>query len=62
LGATIVLVNNTAGNISITITTDGLFLAGTALFGTRTLATAGIAYLSKVYSATQWIISGTGLS
>jgi hypothetical protein len=61
-GTTIVIVNNTVGNISIGITTDILILAGTSTTGTRTLASNGIAVISKSYSATQWSISGTGVS
>lgn len=61
-GATIVIVNNTGGNISIAITTDTLFLAGTTTTGTRTLANNGIATVAKAYTSTQWSISGPGVS
>lgn len=62
-GSTIVIVNNLAGNLSIGITTDQMFLAGTLTSGTRTLAAGGIATVMKTFNGTtQWIISGAGLS
>jgi hypothetical protein len=62
-GTAITFVNGTAGNISIAITTDTMYLAGTALgtTGTRTLASGGLATALKI-SSTSWLISGTGLS
>jgi hypothetical protein len=61
IGTVITILNNSAGNISIAITSDILVLAGTATTGTRTLASAGLATILK-YNTTNWIISGTGLS
>jgi hypothetical protein len=52
-----------AGAMTIAITTDSMFLAGTAFgtSGSRTLAVGGLACAVK-FNATQWIISGSGLS
>lgn len=62
LGTVLMFSNQSAGNISIAIGgTDTLKLAGTATTGTRTLASNGIASAIKT-SATQWVISGAGLS
>ena len=63
IGTTIVVMNDlgAATNISISITTDTLQLAGTGTTGTRTLARYGVASMVKV-TATKWIISGNGLT
>lgn len=49
------------GSVTIAITTDTLFLAGSGSTGSRTLAQYGMATARKVAS-TQWLITGTGLS
>lgn len=61
-GATVVIVNNTAGVLSVAITSDALFLAGTGSSGTRSIATNGLCTLVKAYAATQWSSSGPGVS
>ena len=63
IGTTIVVMNDlgAATNVSISITTDTLQLAGTGTTGTRTLARYGVATITKV-TATKWIISGNGLT
>lgn len=62
VGTTITFVNqNAAGVITIAITTDTMRLSPTGLTGNRTLAANGIATALKV-SATEWLISGNGLS
>jgi hypothetical protein len=63
IGTTIAIFNDlgAATNISISITTDVLQLAGTGTTGTRTLARYGVATCTKV-TATKWIISGNGLT
>jgi hypothetical protein len=59
----IVITNGGSGSVSIAITTDTLYLAGTgyATTGTRTLAAGGMATLIKIGTAA-WFISGPGLS
>lgn len=58
----ITIVNaNGAGAVNIAITTDTLRLAGPGTTGARVLAANGIATLLKI-TATEWIISGAGLS
>lgn len=52
---------NGAGVLTIGINTDTLRLAGSGATGNRTLAANGVATALKI-SATEWIISGTGLS
>ena len=57
VGATVVIVNNSASSITIAITSDTLRQAGTSNTGTRTLAAYGIATVVKVASTT-WFVSG----
>jgi hypothetical protein len=65
IGTVVTFIGNGSGstNTTIAITTDTLFLAGTAFAttGSRTLAYGGLATALKT-GATAWMISGTGLS
>lgn len=62
IGAAITFINqNGAGVITIAITTDTMRLAGAGTTGNRTLAANGCATAVKI-TATEWIISGTGLT
>jgi hypothetical protein len=61
IGTAIVVYNNSSASQTITITTDTLYLAGTATTGTRTLAQRGIATIMKVDTAA-WVITGAGLT
>jgi hypothetical protein len=61
IGSTVVVYNNSASNQTISITTDTMYLAGTATTGSRTLAQRGLATCVKV-AATTWVISGAGLT
>jgi hypothetical protein len=47
--------------VTIAITTDTLYLAGTGTTGSRSLAQYGMATAIKLTSTT-WLISGTGLT
>lgn len=58
IGAAVVLYNDSGSSQNVSITTDTLYLAGTATTGTRTLAQRGIATCVKVASTT-WVVSGT---
>ena len=60
-GSAITIVNGSANNVSIAITTDTMTLANSSTTGTRTLTANGVATCIKVTS-TSWIISGSGLS
>lgn len=60
VGATIVFVANTGATVTIAITSDTMYLAGTGTTGSRTLAAYGVATAIKI-TATTWIISGNGL-
>lgn len=61
VGTVVTIVNTSTNNMTISITTDTMILAGTSTTGSRTLANNGIATALKVGSTT-WLISGTGLS
>ena len=62
VGTAITFVNqNSAGVVTIAITSDTMRLAGAGTTGSRTLAANGIATALKIAS-TEWIISGTGLT
>lgn len=62
IGTAVTFVNqNSAGTITIAITTDTMRLAGAGTTGSRTLAANGVATAIKITS-TEWIISGTNLT
>ena len=62
IGTALTFVNqNSAGVVTISITSDTMRLAGAGTTGSRTLAANGIATALKITS-TEWIISGTGLT
>lgn len=62
IGTCLTFVNqDSAGTLSIAITSDTMRLAGTGTTGTRTLTDNGLATAVKITS-TEWIISGSGLS
>lgn len=62
IGTAVTFINqNGAGVITIAITSDTMRLAGAGTTGSRTLAANGIATAVKV-TATEWIISGVGLT
>jgi hypothetical protein len=61
IGTTIVFVSGPGATTTIQITTDTMYLAGTGSTGTRTLGPHGMATAVKV-SATEWYISGNGLT
>ena len=61
IGTALTFVNMTAAVVTIAITTDTMYLAGTGTTGTRSLAQYGTATALKMTSTT-WIISGAGLT
>lgn len=62
IGTAITIVNqDSAGVITLAITTDTMRLAGAGTTGSRTLAANGVATILKLTS-TEWIVSGTGLT
>jgi hypothetical protein len=61
IGSAVSVFNNSGASITISITSDTMRFAGTALTGTRTLAQYGLATLVKV-GTTTWVISGAGLT
>lgn len=60
-GTVLTFINMSSSNLSIAITTDTMYLAGSGSTGTRTLGQYGIATAIKLTSTT-WIISGNNLS
>ena len=62
VGTFVTFVNqDSAGVVTISITTDTMRLAGAGTTGSRTLAANGVATAVKV-TTTEWLISGTGLT
>ena len=61
LGTVLTFINMTSQVVTIAITSDTLYLAGTGTTGSRTLAQYGMASAIKMTSTT-WIISGSGLT
>lgn len=61
IGTAITFTNRTSQVVTIAITSDTMYLAGTTTTGSRSLAENGIATALKVNSTT-WIISGSGLT
>ena len=61
VGTVLTFANLYAGNLTIAINSDTMYLANSSSTGDRTLAANGMATAVKVASTT-WFISGTGLS
>lgn len=61
LGTVLTFLNMTSQVVSIAITSDTMYLAGTGTTGTRSLAQYGMASAIKMTSTT-WLISGNGLT
>ena len=61
LGTAITFINMTSQVVTIAITSDTMYLAGTGTTGSRSLAQYGMATAVKMTSTT-WIISGSGLT
>lgn len=61
VGTVLTFINMTSQVVTIAITTDTLYLAGTGTTGSRSLAQYGMATAIKLTSTT-WLISGTGLT
>jgi hypothetical protein len=58
---TVITFVNLINTVTIAITSDTMYLAGTGTTGSRTLAAYGVASAVKVASTT-WVISGNGLT
>lgn len=61
VGTCISFSNMSANAVTIAITSDTMYLAGTGTTGSRTLAQYGVATARKILSTT-WLISGTNLT
>jgi hypothetical protein len=61
IGTAVTFINMSTNNVTISITTDTLYLGGTGTTGSRTLAQYGVATAVKMTSTT-WVITGSGLT
>jgi hypothetical protein len=61
VGTAVTIINGSANNVTIAITTDTMTLANSANTSSRVLTANGVATCVKIAS-TSWIISGAGLS
>lgn len=61
VGTVLTFINMTSQVVTIAITTDTMYLAGTGTTGSRSLAQYGMATAIKLTSTT-WLISGSGLT
>jgi hypothetical protein len=61
VGTCLTFTNMTANVVTIAITSDTMYLAGTGTTGSRSLAQYGVATARKLTSTT-WLIAGTGLT
>jgi hypothetical protein len=61
IGTALTFINMAAADVTIAIASDTLTLSPAGTTGSRTLATNGSATCVKI-SATQWLISGSGLT
>jgi len=61
VGTAITFIAGSGATVTVSITTDTMYLAGPGTTGSRTLAAFGIATAVKIASTT-WIISGNGLT
>jgi len=61
LGTALTFINMTSQVVTIAITSDTMYLAGTGTTGSRSLAQYGVATAVKLTSTT-WIISGNGVT
>jgi hypothetical protein len=60
-GSAITIINGSANNVTVSITTDTMYLSSNGATGSRTLAQWGMATAVKVTS-TSWVISGSNLT
>jgi hypothetical protein len=61
LGTVLTFINMTTQVVTISITSDTMYLAGTGATGSRTLAQFGMATAVKL-ATTTWLISGSGIT
>jgi hypothetical protein len=61
IGTALTFINMTSQVVTIAITTDTMYLAGSGTTGSRSLAQYGVATAIKMTSTT-WIVSGSGLT
>ena len=61
VGSAVTIINGSANNVTIAITTDTMTLANSSNTSSRTLTANGVATCVKITS-TSWLISGAGLS
>ena len=61
VGSAVTIINGSANNVTISLTTDTLYLSANGATGSRTLTQWGVATAVKIASTT-WVISGSNLT
>lgn len=61
LGSAVTIINGSANNVTISLTTDTLYLSSNGATGSRTLTQWGVATAVKITN-TSWVISGSNLT
>jgi hypothetical protein len=61
VGSAVTIINGSANNVTISLTTDTLYLSSNGATGSRTLTQWGVATAVKIASTT-WVISGSNLT
>ena len=61
VGSAVTIINGSANNVTISLTTDTLYLSSNGATGSRTLTQWGVATAVKIASTT-WVLSGTNLT
>lgn len=61
VGSAVTIINGSANNVTISLTTDTLYLSSNGATGSRTLAQWGVATAVKI-SSQVWIISGSNIT
>jgi hypothetical protein len=61
VGSAVTIINGSANNVTISLTTDTLYLSANGATGSRTLTQWGVATAVKI-ATTTWVISGSNLT
>lgn len=61
VGSAVTIINGSANNVTIALTTDTLYLSSNGATGSRTLAQWGVATAVKIENTT-WVISGSNIT
>jgi hypothetical protein len=61
VGSAVTIINGSANNVTISLTSDTLYLSSNGATGSRTLAQWGVATAVKIEN-TAWVISGSNIT